>query len=318
MSGLNKVTKKGTSVPFFVSAVKPIEQLSIDAIVPSLTSLKTVNDTVAVIIPTYNRVATLGRALESVTTQSHQANEVCVVDDGSIDGTEELVKQQYPDAIYIKQKNSGVSSARNTGVDATTSKYLSFLDSDDEWLPKKLETQLRGLQAEPDFRLVHSDEIWIRNGKRVNQMDKHRKRGGELFAHCLPLCVISPSSVVMERSLYIELGGFDESLPACEDYDLWLRLCSREQVLFIGTPLLRKYGGHEDQLSRQYWGMDRFRVQSLVKLLSSGVLQDEQELLARMTLLEKAQILRNGAEKRGKTESAEYYEQLLRDYREAV
>ncbi|MDE0980521.1 MAG: glycosyltransferase family 2 protein [Gammaproteobacteria bacterium] len=274
------------------------------------------NDTVAVIIPTYNRAATLGRALESVYTQSRQADEVCVVDDGSVDGTEELVKQHYPDTIYIKQKNSGVSSARNTGVDATTSKYLSFLDSDDEWLPKKIETQLRTLQAEPDFRLVHSDEIWIRNGKRVNQMDKHRKRGGELFASCLALCVISPSSVVMERSLYVELGGFDESLPACEDYDLWLRLCSRERVFYIDTPLLRKYGGHDGQLSRQYWGMDRFRVQSLIKLLKSGVLEDGQERLTKMTLLEKAEILRNGAAKRGKAESVEYYEQLLIDYRE--
>lgn len=278
--------------------------------------MKTVNDTVAVIIPTYNRAATLGRALESVYTQSRQADEVCVVDDGSVDGTEELVKQHYPDTIYIKQKNSGVSSARNTGVDATTSKYLSFLDSDDEWLPKKIETQLRTLQAEPDFRLVHSDEIWIRNGKRVNQMDKHRKRGGELFASCLALCVISPSSVVMERSLYAELGGFDESLPACEDYDLWLRLCSRERVFYIDTPLLRKYGGHDGQLSRQYWGMDRFRVQSLIKLLKSGVLEDGQERLTKMTLLEKAEILRNGAAKRGKAESVEYYEQLLIDYRE--
>ncbi|MFT7472815.1 MAG: glycosyltransferase involved in cell wall biosynthesis, partial [Kiritimatiellia bacterium] len=160
--------------------------------------MKTVNDTVAVIIPTYNRAATLGRALESVATQSRQADEVCVVDDGSTDGTEELVKQQYPGTIYIKQQNGGVSSARNKGVEATTSKYLSFLDSDDEWLPKKLEAQLSALQAEPNFRLVHSDEIWIRKGKRVNQMDKHRKRGGELFARCLKLCVISPSSVVME------------------------------------------------------------------------------------------------------------------------
>ena len=274
------------------------------------------NNSVAVIIPTYNREATLCRALESVFTQSRQADEVCVVDDGSTDGTEELVKAQYPDTIYIRQKNSGVSSARNKGVGATTSKYLSFLDSDDEWLPKKLEIQLSALQAEPNFKLVHSDEIWIRNGKRVNQMDKHKKRGGELFAHCLPLCVISPSSVVMERSLYVDLGGFDESLPACEDYDLWLRICSREQVLYVDTPLLRKYGGHEDQLSRQHWGMDRFRVQSLVKLLSSRVLEYEQERLARMTLLEKVSILRNGALKRGKTENVKYYEKLLLDYGE--
>lgn len=269
------------------------------------------NDSVAVIIPTYNREATLCRALDSVYAQLRQADEVCVVDDGSVDNTEELVKVQYPNVIYIKQENSGVSSARNRGVEATAATYLAFLDSDDEWLPDKLKQQLAVLQASPDNRLVHSDEIWIRNGKRVNQMDKHKKRGGEVFSDCLALCVISPSAVVLERSLYTELGGFDESLPACEDYDLWLRICSREQVLYIDTPLLRKYGGHEDQLSQQHWGMDRFRVQSLVKLLSSGVLDVEQERLARETLLEKAKILRNGAAKRGKTESVEYYDDLI-------
>lgn len=272
------------------------------------------NDSIAAIIPTYNRVATLGRALDSVYQQSRQADEVCVVDDGSSDGTEEFVKLRYPNALYIKQENRGVSSARNKGVVATTSRYLSFLDSDDEWLPKKLEAQLSALRTEPNFKLVHSDEIWIRNGKQVNQMNKHKKRGGDIFANCLPLCVISPSAVVMERTLYTDLGGFDVSLPACEDYDLWLRICSREQVLYIDTPLLKKYGGHEDQLSRQHWGMDRFRVQSLVKLLNSSVLEAGQDQLVRMTLLEKAGILRNGAAKRGNTERADYYEQLIKDY----
>lgn len=276
------------------------------------------SDSIAVIIPTYNRATTLVRALESVYGQSRQPDEVCVVDDGSIDSTEALVKESYPNAIYIKQENKGVSSARNTGVEATTSKFLSFLDSDDEWLPNKLEAQLSALQAEPDFKLVHSDEIWIRNGKRVNQMNKHKKRGGDIFSNCLPLCVISPSAVVMQRSLYVSLGGFDESLPACEDYDLWLRICSREQVLYIDTPLLRKYGGHEDQLSRQYWGMDRFRVQSLVKLLDSHILEDEQEQLVTKTLLEKAKILKNGAAKRGKTESVDHYEQLITSYGNTV
>lgn len=272
------------------------------------------NDSVAVIVPTYNRVATLGRALESVYAQLRQADEVCVVDDGSTDDTEEFVKSKYPNVIYVKQVNGGVSSARNKGVESTTSKYLAFLDSDDEWLPEKLEIQLSALQEEPNFKLVHSDEIWIRNGKRVNQMDKHKKRGGDIFIHCLPLCVISPSAVVMERSLYVSLGGFDESLPACEDYDLWLRLCCQERVLYIDAPLLRKYGGHEDQLSRQYWGMDRFRVQSLVKLLNSGVLEKEQRRLLSVVLLEKAKILRNGAAKRGKVESAEHYAQLISRY----
>jgi glycosyltransferase involved in cell wall biosynthesis len=269
---------------------------------------------VAVIVPTYNRVKTLERALDSVYAQSRQADEVCVIDDGSTDGTEQLLRDQYPELIYIKQTNRGVSSARNKGVETTTSRYLAFLDSDDEWLPQKLEQQLAALDADSDCRLVHSNELWIRNGRRVNQMDKHRKRGGDIFEHCLGLCVISPSAVVMERVLFEDLGGFDESLPACEDYDLWLRLCSRERVLYIDEALLRKYGGHSDQLSRQYWGMDRFRVTSLLKLLEGRELSEEQERLVRKTLLEKAEILRNGAIKRGKTESAAYYSLLITEH----
>jgi len=268
-------------------------------------------DSVAVIIPTYNRAATLVRALDSVYGQSRQADEVCVVDDGSSDETEKLIKVEYPDVIYIRQDNAGVSSARNSGVAATKSNYLAFLDSDDEWLVQKLETQLTVLQANPACKLIHSDEIWIRNGKRVNPMNKHTKRGGDIFSFCLPLCVISPSAVLLERAIFNELGGFDNSLPACEDYDLWLRICSREKVHYIDSPLLKKYGGHEDQLSRQYWGMDRFRVQSLVKLLNSNTLDAEQERLARLTLLEKAEILRNGAAKRGKLDRAAFYEELI-------
>lgn len=271
-------------------------------------------NTVAVIVPTYNRLVTLGRTLDSIYAQSRQADEVCVVDDGSIDGTEELVRRQYPGAIYIKQENTGVSAARNRGVEATTSSHIAFLDSDDEWLPEKLEQQLSALRMSPQAKLVHSDEIWIRNGKRVNQMDKHRKSGGDIFAACLALCVISPSAVLLQRSLYVELGGFDESLPACEDYDLWLRICSREDVLYVDKPLLKKYGGHKDQLSMQYWGMDRFRVQSLVKLLVSGVLNENQAQLTRASLLKKAGILRDGAAKRGKIERANYYQQLMNSY----
>lgn len=306
--------KKRTPVLFFVSGAKFAKIIVVIDL--GVLILKAVNDSVAVIIPSYNRVATLGRALDSVYAQHRQPDEVCVVDDGSTDDTEQLVKEKYPDTIYIKTENCGVSSARNRGVEATTSKYVSFLDSDDEWLPKKLEAQLSALQANPEYRLVHSDEIWIRNGKRVNPMDKHRKRGGEIFSHCLPLCVISPSAVLMERSLYVDLGGFDESLPACEDYDLWLRICCQERVLYVDESLLRKYGGHGDQLSRQYWGMDRFRVQSLAKLIGSGVLNFEQECLSRTTLLKKARILRDGAAKRGKTERVAYYQQLITEHAE--
>jgi glycosyltransferase involved in cell wall biosynthesis len=273
-----------------------------------------VNESTAVIIPTYNRAATLPRALDSVYKQTMQAAEVCVVDDGSTDCTEQLIKSRYPNVRYIRRENGGVSAARNSGIVATTSRWLAFLDSDDEWLPKKLELQLAALQNNSDQRLIHCNEHWIRNGKLVNKLEKHRKRGGHIFPHCLPLCVISPSTVMIDRSLLSEMEGFDESLPACEDYDLWLRICCREAVLYLDTPLLNKYAGHEDQPSTTYWGMDRFRVQALSKLLRSSCLTREQASLAGSTLIDKTQILRNGALKRRKHKDLRYYDTLLAEF----
>ena len=262
----------------------------------------------------FNRVQILGRALESVYAQTSAADEVCVVDDGSSDGVREFVEENFPEAIYCYQHNQGVSAARNRGVAVTTSSWLAFLDSDDEWLPGKLEAQLDALTEQDQYRLVHCDEIWIRRGVRVNPMNKHQKGGGDLFDRCLPRCVISPSAVLLERSLLSECGGFDESLPACEDYDLWLRICSRYPVLYLEQALLRKYGGHEDQLSSKYWGMDRFRIQALDKLLKSGTLKREQALAARAMLVRKSKIMMNGASKRANTELAQKYRRLIENY----
>lgn len=266
---------------------------------------------VAVIIPVFNRVHLLGRALASVYAQSLPADEVCVVDDGSSDGVEEYIKANFPQVIYCYQSNQGVSAARNTGVAATESHWLAFLDSDDEWLPGKLQAQMDALRKHGDHHLVHCDEVWIRRGTRVNPRHKHQKGGGQLFDRCLALCVISPSAVVLERELLGELGGFDESLPVCEDYDLWLKICSRYPVLYVDEPLLNKYGGHEDQLSSKYWGMDRFRVQALDNLLSSGTLGRQQELATKAMLIKKSKILVKGAMKRDNTQLADKYSSLI-------
>jgi glycosyltransferase involved in cell wall biosynthesis len=273
-----------------------------------------VNQTIAVIIPTFNRVNLLSRALDSVYAQTLTPDAVLVVDDGSSDGTREFIRHNYPDVIYLYQSNSGVSAARNSGIKNSTCAWLAFLDSDDEWLPQKLELQFAALQQNPGYSLVHSDEIWIRRGVRVNQRDKYQKRGGYIFDRCLPLCAISPSSVLMSRQLLLEMDGFDESMPACEDYDLWLKVCCRYPVLYIDQPLLRKYGGHQDQLSTTHWGIDRFRVQALDKLLNSTALTPEQSQMSKAMLIQKSQILSDGASKRGNTESVEYYRKLIRKY----
>lgn len=262
---------------------------------------------ISVIIPTHQRAALLQRALESVYLQTRHAWEVIVVDDGSSDTTARMIDSDYPDCRYLRQDNRGVSSARNRGIRAATGNWIALLDSDDEWLPGKLAAQAECLARHPGLRICHTEEIWIRNGRRVNPMKKHAKSGGHIFRRCLPLCVISPSSVLIERSLLEETGLFDESLPACEDYDLWLRICANHAVAFVKQPQIVKYGGHQDQLSRRFWGMDRFRIQALEKIVRSGRIAGADLQAAAATLVEKAQILAQGAEKRGRREEARIY-----------
>ena len=265
---------------------------------------------VGVVIPAYNRAHLLGRALDSALAQTLPPRQIIVVDDGSTDGSAALLAA-YADIIVLRQENRGVSAARNFGIRHCDCDWIALLDSDDEWLPEKLEAQFEAWREQPEHRLIHCDEIWIRDGRRVNPAQRHRKRGGRIFEHCLPLCVISPSAAVIQRGLLEEAGGFNEALPACEDYDLWLRICSRDPVLYVDRPLLRKYGGHADQLSRKYWGMDRFRVQALRDLLAGGALSESDRQAALSSLREKCRILINGARKRGNREIVAEYEALL-------
>ena len=269
---------------------------------------------ISVIIPTFNRRETLARALSSVHAQTLQPREVLVVDDGSTDGTGDMIQQQFPQCRYIYQANSGVSHSRNVGILESHGQWVALLDSDDEWLPGKLEAQAEELARYLDCRLCHSEEIWIRNGVRVNPMKKHTKSGGWIFRNCLPLCVISPSAALIKRSLLDEVGLFDEELIVCEDYDLWLRICSREPVAYVEQPQVIKHGGHDDQLSHQQWGMDRFRITALEKIINQETLSDEDHQAAIDMLTKKARIMANGAEKRGKHERARHYRRLMQQY----
>jgi len=266
---------------------------------------------IAVIIPTYNRIETLSRAISSVLAQIRPIDELIVVDDGSTDGTSAWLREHYPGIKLIEQVNAGVSAARNRGIESTGCDWIALLDSDDEWLPQKLEKQLARLASEPDHKIIHSDEIWVRNGVRVNQMKKHSKKGGWIFQDCLPLCAISPSAVMIHQSIFGDVGLFDESLPACEDYDLWLRITSRYPVLYCDEPLIQKYGGHEDQLSRKHWGMDRFRIRALENILLRAELSDSDYAAALEMMLGKVKVVLGGARKRDNWDLVSEYEQLL-------
>ncbi len=255
---------------------------------------------VSIIIPTFNRIEVLNRAVQSVFSQSYKNWELIVVDDGSTDGTYEYLLQlkqtsSYGEQIHIyKTENSGVSAARNYGVTKSNYDWISFLDSDDEWLSNKLELQV---PLTDNFKLIHGEEIWIRNGVRVNSMNKHKKSGGRIFSQCVPLCCISPSTVLLEKNLYSEMGGFREDYPVCEDYDLWLKICESLDVGFIEEPIINKYGGHDDQLSRKYFAMDYWRVKALEPFLKSEVLSKDELSLVKCTILKKSEILLKGYEK---------------------
>ncbi len=255
---------------------------------------------ITVIIPVYNRAQLLKRAVESVFAQTCPPERLIVVDDGSVDDPEDSLRDFTGDdrLRIISQENQGVSAARNKGIAVSETDWLAFLDSDDWWLPDKLDKQISWHNVNPDYLISQTDEIWIRNGRQVHPRKYHQKRQGDIFGVSLERCLISPSAVLINRHLIDEVGLFDPTLPVCEDYDLWLRITARYPVGLVPEKLIVKTGGHDDQLSRKYWGMDRFRVTAIKKLLDSGVLTDTQREAAVDIMNKKAAIFRNGAEKR--------------------
>jgi glycosyltransferase involved in cell wall biosynthesis len=266
---------------------------------------------VSVIIPTHNRAWCLARAVDSVLGQTFTDFELFVVDDGSSDDTARLLAA-YGDALaVIRQPNRGVSAARNAGIAAARGGWIALLDSDDYWLPEKLAAQIDWLSAHPDYRICQTEEIWIRGGRRVNPKKRHRKFGGRIFERCLPLCLVSPSAVMMARSLLDEVGGFDEALPACEDYDLWLRIGCTHPIGLVEAPLIVKTGGHRDQLSRAP-ELDRYRIQALAKILRSGKLTIDQYTAAWEMLAAKVEVYAGGCRKRGRFVEAERLDTLVR------
>jgi len=267
---------------------------------------------VSVIIPTFNRSHLLGKTLDSVLSQSFKDFEVIVVDDASTDETQSLLSRYPTLKTIVLDVNQGVSYARNRGIELAKGRYVCFLDSDDLWEPKKLEIQTQWMEEHIEFAACQTEEIWIRNGVRVNSGEKHKKYSGDIFLQSLPLCIVSPSSVMIRTKILKETGGFDTKLPACEDYDLWLRMSAKLSFGYINQKLLIKYGGHKDQLSRKYWGMDRFRVYSLSKLLSLEPLSKEQTDAVLGILIKKCEILLKGFEKREKLKEIDDYKKYLK------
>jgi glycosyltransferase involved in cell wall biosynthesis len=276
---------------------------------------------VSVVIPTFNRASLLGRAIDSVFRQTVQCSELIIIDDGSTDNTQELLNNLSTSArisfrVY-QQKNRGPAAARNLGVCKTEFPFIAFLDSDDHWHKRKLEKQYQYLSENPDYRISHTREKWLRRGQHLNQKKKHIPRHGDIFDHCLQLCGVGTSTVMMKREMFDHVGLFDESLRCCEDYDLWLRISCRYPFLLVDEPLTVKEGGREDQLSSLYsLGMDRMRIYSLRKLLDTDMLDCHLHLRTLIEFKKKVTIFGNGCLKHDKTEIGRSYLDLIPVYEE--
>jgi glycosyltransferase involved in cell wall biosynthesis len=268
---------------------------------------------VTVIIPTYNRGWVVQEAIDSVLDQDFPDYELIVVDDGSDDNTPAILAAYGKKFTVLDQSNRGVSAARNRGIAAAAGQLIAFLDSDDQWLPQKLSTQVNFFQDNPDAFVNQTQEHWIRNGVRVNPKKRHHKFSGMIFEQSLALCLVSPSAVMIKKNLFDVVGIFDESLAACEDYDLWLRISCRYPVHLIDTPLIIKRGGHDDQLSKAA-GLDKYRIQALVKIIESDLLSPQQYQAAVITLKQKCAVYASGCRKRGREKEAKYFYQLAEKY----
>ena len=269
---------------------------------------------VSVIIPTYNRAALVGRAIKSALLQTFRDFELIVVDDGSTDSTAELLEQYQASLTALHQPNRGVAAARNRGIHHSCGRLIAFLDSDDEWVDSKLERQVAQYCFNDNYFICHTDEIWLRDGRQIQQKTKHHKQGGRFFERALELCLISPSSVMISRRLLDKVGWFDESMPAAEDYDLWLRITAFWEVEYIDEPLVIKYGGHADQLSRTTPMIDQYRIRAIEKILRNPELSFEYRNAAIRELKRKCGIVAQGSEKHGNRAQAEHYLELAQSY----
>ena len=276
---------------------------------------------VSVIVPTYNRAEFLNRALMSVVKQTVKCSEIIVVDDGSTDDTANLLHKfsrtiEIPLKI-IRQENKGPAAARNLGITSAKQEYVAFLDSDDHWNKRKIEIQYKILQDNPEYFISHTKEKWLRRGAHLNQKKKHIPRHGDIFDHCLQLCGVGMSTVMIRSDLFEKIGLFDENIRCCEDYDFWLRVSCRFPFYLVNEPLTVKEGGREDQVSSIYrMGMDRIRVYALKKIIDSKILTEKQYLLAIDEFKRKCTVFGNGCLKHGKKNTGRYYLELAESCKE--
>lgn len=219
---------------------------------------------VSIIIPTFNRLTLLKRAIASVQAQTFCDYELIIVDDASTDGTQEFVKNSNHTLICLAQ-NKGVSHARNMGVKKAKGSLIAFLDSDDVWEKDKLQTQVDFHQSDTGIQCSFGIEQWFRYKKQVKRPSKYHAPKIVNFEDLLAFTFIGPSSVMINKELFEKLDGFDEQLKVCEDFDLWLRLSKIAPLHLSERTLIQKHAGDHDHLAASVLSLEPFRVRALMK-----------------------------------------------------
>jgi len=240
--------------------VRPLSAAGASA--PASPGSAAVTDLISVVVPCFNAQRYIAGTLQSVFSQAGVTLEVIVVDDGSTDDSVATVRQGFPAATLIQQPNAGVAAARNAGLRAAKGRWVAFIDADDCWLAGKLQTQLKLLAGHPESRLACAPwYVWFSNepqapahwraGQVPDGCPVYGRHGdGWLYTELLEGCTVWTSTVMADRMLLADAGGFDTELKVGEDYDLWLRLSRLTPFVRAERPLAL-YRQHPDSLTRR-------------------------------------------------------------------
>lgn len=298
---------------------------------------------VTVVLPTFNKRENVAEALESVLTQTYTERDVVVVDDGSTDGTavdlfarfgaqpraRQIVESMNPAAmkpfshafpsrgstiVYHYQSNRGLSAARNRGILETRGRLLAFIEAEDLWDRRHLDTHIRFRQDHPAAMVTCVGECPLKgNGRRHTAKSGLAQPTGWIFEQTLTASPLCTSAVLMSRRVIEECGVFDENLEACEDYDFWLRISPRYPIYGLeGAPIMRRSPRREP--SARAWSAEKFRVYALEKSFQSGHLDGHQRLLVAEEIVRKCERLVDGYRRTKSDERANFYERKRKRY----
>lgn len=253
---------------------------------------------VAVVIPVYGRLITLRDAIESIFMQDYQGSvEVIVVDDASESDVRFCLEPYLSRIIYLRlHENSGVSAARNLGILNSTADFIGFLDSDDIFLPSKIKIQIENL-LKNGLLVSHTNEFWYKTERFINQGRKHKRYGGKIFTNVLDICRVSPSSLVVHKEVFKDIGFFDEELMVCEDYEWTLRCALKYDFDYIEEKLLIKRAITDNSLSASIKNIESIRLNILkdFKNKYGGSLAGEESLALNAEIARKSGIVKFGS-----------------------